>query len=98
MTSASFLSYSLSKLWPRFFALLSPFEYVYTMKRRVEDQEPIFAPQQQQPRHTPVQAIAESFQQRAPAKAPTVRETAKDIMQPSTGIQYSLPQGYQVWH
>uniref|UniRef100_A0A3P8VX01 Paired amphipathic helix protein Sin3a n=1 Tax=Cynoglossus semilaevis TaxID=244447 RepID=A0A3P8VX01_CYNSE len=65
------------------------------MKRRVEDQEPIFAPQQQQPRHTPVQAIAESFQQRAPAKAPTVRETAKDIMQPSTGIQYSLPQGYQ---
>lgn len=67
------------------------------MKRRVEDQEPIFAPQQQQPRRPPVQAVADSFQHRALAQAPTVIETAAENMQPSTGIQYSLPQGYQVW-
>nr|XP_033488286.1 paired amphipathic helix protein Sin3a-like [Epinephelus lanceolatus] len=66
------------------------------MKRRVEDQEPIFAPQQQQARRPPVQGIADSFQHRALAPAPTVIEAAADNMQPSTGIQYSLPQGYQV--
>ena len=66
------------------------------MKRRVEDQEPIFAPQQQQTRRPPVQGIADSFQHRALAPAPTVIEAAADNMQPSTGIQYSLPQGYQV--
>ncbi|XP_053172449.1 paired amphipathic helix protein Sin3a-like isoform X2 [Scomber japonicus] len=66
------------------------------MKRRVEDQEPIFASQQQQSRRPPVQGIAESFQHRALAPAPTVIEAAADNMQPSTGIQYSLPQGYQV--
>ncbi|XP_070776534.1 paired amphipathic helix protein Sin3a-like [Enoplosus armatus] len=66
------------------------------MKRRVEDQEPIFAPQQQQSRRPPVQGIADSFQHRALAPAPTVIEAAADNMQPSTGIQYSLPQGYQV--
>ncbi|KAM9860412.1 paired amphipathic helix protein Sin3a-like [Aulostomus maculatus] len=58
------------------------------MKRRVEDQEPVFASQQQQPRHPPVQGVAESFQPRTLATA--------DNMQPSTGIQYSLPQAYQV--
>ncbi|XP_065808778.1 paired amphipathic helix protein Sin3a-like isoform X5 [Labrus bergylta] len=66
------------------------------MKRRVEDQEPIFAPQQQQSRRPPVQGIADSFQHRALAPAQTVIEAAADNMQPSTGIQYSLPQGYQV--
>ncbi|XP_060923907.1 paired amphipathic helix protein Sin3a-like [Limanda limanda] len=66
------------------------------MKRRVEDQDPTFAPQQQQSRRPPVQGIAESFQHRALAPAPTVIEAATDTMQPSTGIQYSLPQGYQV--
>uniref|UniRef100_A0A7N8XK10 SIN3 transcription regulator family member Ab n=1 Tax=Mastacembelus armatus TaxID=205130 RepID=A0A7N8XK10_9TELE len=66
------------------------------MKRRVEDQEPIFAPQQQPPRRPPVQGIAESFQHRALAPAPTVIEATTEKMQPSTGIQYSLPQGYQV--
>ncbi|XP_053277109.1 paired amphipathic helix protein Sin3a isoform X2 [Pleuronectes platessa] len=66
------------------------------MKRRVDDQEPIFAPQQQPSRRPPVQGIAESFQHRALAPAPTVIEAATDTMQPSTGIQYSLPQGYQV--
>uniref|UniRef100_A0A672JIP9 SIN3 transcription regulator family member Ab n=1 Tax=Salarias fasciatus TaxID=181472 RepID=A0A672JIP9_SALFA len=48
------------------------------------------------PRQPPVQGIAESFQHRALAPAPAVVETAADNMQPSTGIQYSLPQGYQV--
>ncbi|XP_041842175.1 paired amphipathic helix protein Sin3a-like isoform X2 [Melanotaenia boesemani] len=66
------------------------------MNRRVEDQEPIFAPQQQQSRHHPVQSIAENIQHRALAPAPTVIEAAAENMQPSTGIQYSLPQGYQV--
>lgn len=82
--------------FPTMFVSSSPFEYVYTMKRRVEDQEPIFAAQQQQTRHPPVQGVAESFQHRALAPAPTVIEAAPDTMQPSTGIQYSLPQGYQV--
>lgn len=85
--------------FPSVFVSVSPFEYVYTMKRRVEDQEPIFAAQQQQSRRPPVQGIAESFQHRALAPAPTVIEAATDNMQPSTGIQYSLPQGYQVrWY
>lgn len=66
------------------------------MKRRVEDQEPIFASLQQQSRHPPFQSIAESFQHQALAPAPTVIEAAPENMQPSTGIQYSLPQGYQV--
>lgn len=83
--------------FPSFFVSFSPSEHAYTMKRRVEDQELIFAPQQQQTRRPPVQGIADSFQQRALAPAPTVIEAAADNMQPSTGIQYSLPQGYQVW-
>nr|XP_046250021.1 paired amphipathic helix protein Sin3a-like isoform X1 [Scatophagus argus] len=66
------------------------------MKRRVEDQEIIFAPQQQQSRRPPVTGIADSFQHRVLTPAPTVIEAAADNMQPSTGIQYSLPQGYQV--
>uniref|UniRef100_A0A3Q3JTE5 Paired amphipathic helix protein Sin3a n=1 Tax=Monopterus albus TaxID=43700 RepID=A0A3Q3JTE5_MONAL len=66
------------------------------MKKCVEDQEPTFAPQQPQSRHPPGQSITESFQHRALAPAPAVIETATDNMQPSNGIQYSLPQGYQV--
>nr|XP_061830842.1 paired amphipathic helix protein Sin3a-like [Nerophis lumbriciformis] len=66
------------------------------MKRHVEDQEPIFAGQQQQLHRSPIQGIAESFQHRALAPTTTVIETASDNMQPSSGIQYSLPQGYQV--
>uniref|UniRef100_A0A8C5HLH7 Paired amphipathic helix protein Sin3a-like n=1 Tax=Gouania willdenowi TaxID=441366 RepID=A0A8C5HLH7_GOUWI len=66
------------------------------MKRRAEDQEPILTLQPQQTRLPLVQSIAESFQQRALAPAPTVIKAATDNMQPSTGIQYSLPQGYQV--
>uniref|UniRef100_A0A3Q2ZJC4 Paired amphipathic helix protein Sin3a n=1 Tax=Kryptolebias marmoratus TaxID=37003 RepID=A0A3Q2ZJC4_KRYMA len=64
------------------------------MKRRAEDQEPIFTLQQQ--RRPPVQGIAESFQHRALAPAPAAVEAPAENMQPSTGIQYSLPQGYQV--
>lgn len=67
------------------------------MKKRAEDQEPIFAPQQQQPRRPQVQGIVESFQHRALAPAPAAVEAPAENMQPSTGIQYSLPQGYQVW-
>ncbi|XP_036950980.1 paired amphipathic helix protein Sin3a-like isoform X1 [Acanthopagrus latus] len=66
------------------------------MKRRVEDPELVFSPQQQQSRRPPVQGTADSFQHRALAPAPTVIEASVDNMQPSTGIQYSLPQGYQV--
>ncbi|KAM6943140.1 paired amphipathic helix protein Sin3a-like [Xenentodon cancila] len=66
------------------------------MKRRVEDQDPIYAPLQQQSRHPPVQGIAESFQHRALAPISAVIEAAAENMQPSTGIQYSIPQGYQV--
>lgn len=66
------------------------------MKRRAEDQEPVFASQQQQSRRLPVPATAESFQHRILAPAPTVIEAVGDNMQPSTGIQYSIPQGYQV--
>uniref|UniRef100_A0A671TXT2 SIN3 transcription regulator family member Ab n=1 Tax=Sparus aurata TaxID=8175 RepID=A0A671TXT2_SPAAU len=66
------------------------------MKRRVEDPELVFAPQQQQSRRPPVQGTADSFQHRALAPAQTVIEASADNMQPSTGIQYSLPQGYQV--
>ncbi|KAM9409739.1 paired amphipathic helix protein Sin3a-like isoform 2-T3 [Pholidichthys leucotaenia] len=67
------------------------------MKRRTEDQEPSFVPQQQQQsRHPPVQSIPESFQHRALAPAPGVTEAGGERMQPSTNIQYSLPQTYQV--
>uniref|UniRef100_A0A674DR77 SIN3 transcription regulator family member Ab n=1 Tax=Salmo trutta TaxID=8032 RepID=A0A674DR77_SALTR len=62
------------------------------MKRRAEDQEPVFASQQQ--RRPPVPGTAEGFQHRV--LAPAVYEAGTDNMQPSPGIQYSIPQGYQV--
>uniref|UniRef100_A0A8C8HKJ1 Histone deacetylase interacting domain-containing protein n=1 Tax=Oncorhynchus tshawytscha TaxID=74940 RepID=A0A8C8HKJ1_ONCTS len=62
------------------------------MKRRAEDQEPVFASQQQ--RRPPVPGTAEGFQHRV--LAPAVYEAVTDNMQPSPGIQYSIPQGYQV--
>ncbi|XP_075872568.1 paired amphipathic helix protein Sin3a-like isoform X3 [Nelusetta ayraudi] len=79
------------------------------MKRRLEDQETVFASQQQQQRR--LAGGAEAFQHRvlAPAPAPSpapapasasapaqaVYET--DSMQPTAGqLQYSVPQGYQV--
>lgn len=66
------------------------------MKRRVEDQELVFAPQPQQSHRPAVQSVAESFQQPTLVSAPTIIEAAADNMQPSTGIQYSLSHSYQV--
>ncbi|XP_075875302.1 paired amphipathic helix protein Sin3a-like isoform X2 [Nelusetta ayraudi] len=63
------------------------------MKRRLEDQEIVYAPQQQQPRRPQIQGVTENLQLSLPT--PAVVEAAADSMQPSTGIQYSLPQGYQ---
>lgn len=77
-------------------SVFSTFEHAHTMKKRVEDQELVFAPQQPQSRRPAVHSIAESFQQRNLVSAPTIIEGAADNMQPSTGIQYSLSHGYQV--
>uniref|UniRef100_A0A4W4GRZ9 Paired amphipathic helix protein Sin3a n=1 Tax=Electrophorus electricus TaxID=8005 RepID=A0A4W4GRZ9_ELEEL len=57
------------------------------MKRRLEDQE-VFAAQQRRG--------SEGFQHRVLAPAPAVYEAVTDNMQPTTGIQYPVPQGYQV--
>lgn len=63
------------------------------MKRRLEDQETVFASQQRR-----LTGNAEAFQHRvlAPAPAPTVYEPVPDNMQPTAGVQYSVTQGYQV--
>ncbi|KAJ3593367.1 hypothetical protein NHX12_005702 [Muraenolepis orangiensis] len=66
-------------------------EYEYTMKRSVEDQEPVFSPQ----RRVPLPPTAETPQHRILAPS-SVLEAVADKMQPSAGIQYSIPQGYQV--
>ena len=75
-------------------SLLAPFEYEYTMKRSLEDQEPVFSPQQ--PRRVPLPPTAETLQHRVLAPSSSVLEAVADKMQPSAGIQYSIPQGYQV--
>lgn len=65
------------------------------MKRRLEDQETVFASQQRR-----LAANAEAFQHvhriLAPAPAPAVYEAVGDNMQPTAGVQYPVPQGYQV--
>uniref|UniRef100_A0A4W6CNM8 Paired amphipathic helix protein Sin3a n=1 Tax=Lates calcarifer TaxID=8187 RepID=A0A4W6CNM8_LATCA len=63
------------------------------MKRRLEDQETVFASQQRR-----LAGNAEAFPPRvlAPALAPAVYEAVSDNMQPTAGVQYSVPQGYQV--
>ncbi|KAM4619084.1 SIN3 transcription regulator family member Aa isoform 3-T5 [Polymixia lowei] len=63
------------------------------MKRRLEEQETVFASQQRR-----LPGNAEAFQHRvlAPAPAPAVYEAVSDNMQPTAGVQYSVPQGYQV--
>lgn len=75
---------------------LSSHEYEFIMKRRLEDQETVFASQQQRR----LAGNAEAFQHRvlapAPAPAPAVYEAVPDSMQPTAGVQYSVPQGYQV--
>lgn len=73
---------------------LGSYEYEFIMKRRVEDQETVFASQQRR-----LTGNTEAFQHRvlAPAPAPTVYEPVSDNMQPTAGVQYSVTQGYQVW-
>lgn len=73
---------------------LSSYEYEFIMKRRPEDQETVFASQQRR-----IAGNAETFQHRvlAPAPAPTVYEAVPENMQPTAGVQYSVPQGYQVY-
>lgn len=73
---------------------LSSHEYEFIMKRRLEDQETVFASQQRR-----LPGNAEAFQHRvlAPAPAPAVYEAVTDSMQPTAGVQYSVPQGYQVY-
>ncbi|KAF7214673.1 paired amphipathic helix protein Sin3a isoform X1 [Nothobranchius furzeri] len=61
------------------------------MKRRLEDQETVFAPQ-----HRRLPGNVEAFQHRALAPAPAVYDAVGDNMQPTAGVQYSVPQGYQV--
>ncbi|KAL0967888.1 hypothetical protein UPYG_G00259240 [Umbra pygmaea] len=62
------------------------------MKRRLEEQEPVFASQQRR-----LPGNTEPFQHRTLAPSPTVYEAVSDSMQPTAGsIQYSVPQGYQV--
>ncbi|KAA8590289.1 hypothetical protein FQN60_014223, partial [Etheostoma spectabile] len=72
---------------------LSFYKYEFIMKRRLEDQETVFASQQRR-----LAGNAEAFQHRvlAPAPAPAVYEAVSDNMQPTAGVQYSVPQGYQV--
>uniref|UniRef100_A0AAR2M0S8 Histone deacetylase interacting domain-containing protein n=1 Tax=Pygocentrus nattereri TaxID=42514 RepID=A0AAR2M0S8_PYGNA len=60
------------------------------MKRRLEDQDTVFAAQQRR-----LPGNSEGFQHRVLAPAP-VYEAVADSMQPTTGIQYPVPQGYQV--
>ncbi|XP_041074376.1 paired amphipathic helix protein Sin3a-like isoform X2 [Polyodon spathula] len=61
------------------------------MKRRLDEQDTVFASQQRR-----LASSTESFQHRVLAPAPAVYEAVSENMQPTTGIQYSVPQGYQV--
>uniref|UniRef100_A0A8C2CAX1 Paired amphipathic helix protein Sin3a n=1 Tax=Cyprinus carpio TaxID=7962 RepID=A0A8C2CAX1_CYPCA len=61
------------------------------MRRRLEDQEPVFTPQQRR-----LPGSTEGFQHRVLAPAPAVFEAVADGMQPTPGIQYPVPQAYQV--
>ncbi|CAJ0967159.1 unnamed protein product [Ranitomeya imitator] len=88
----------LTRLWSDFAmtadrtgTLLAP-DYVFRMKRRLDDPEPAPYPPPQ-PRR-----ITEPFahQHRVLAPAPPAYESQSDAMQPATGIQYSVTPGYQV--
>ncbi|XP_028812536.1 paired amphipathic helix protein Sin3a isoform X2 [Denticeps clupeoides] len=61
------------------------------MKRRLEEQETVFASQQRR-----LPGTSDGFQHRALAPATAVYEAASETMQPSSGIHYSVPHGYQV--
>ncbi|KAM9375855.1 LOW QUALITY PROTEIN: SIN3 transcription regulator family member Aa [Pholidichthys leucotaenia] len=68
-------------------------EHEFIMKRRLEEQETVFGSQQRR-----LAGNAEAFQHRvlAPAPAPAVYEAVSENMQPTAGVQYSVPQGFQV--
>uniref|UniRef100_W5ND21 Paired amphipathic helix protein Sin3a n=1 Tax=Lepisosteus oculatus TaxID=7918 RepID=W5ND21_LEPOC len=66
-------------------------EYEFTMKRRLEDQDSGFPSQQRR-----LTGSTEGFQHRVLAPAPAVYEAVGENMQPTTGIQYPVPHGYQV--
>lgn len=68
-----------------------PLDYASTMKRRLEEQEPVFASQQRR-----LSGGTDGFQHRVLAPAPAVYEAVPDSMQPSASIQYSVPPPYQV--
>lgn len=59
------------------------------MKRRLEDQDAVFPAQQRRPL-----GGTETYQHRV--LAPAVYEAVSDNVQPTAGIQYPGPQGYQV--
>ncbi|XP_065147521.1 SIN3 transcription regulator family member Aa [Paramisgurnus dabryanus] len=61
------------------------------MRRCLEDQEPVFTPQQRR-----LPSSAEGFQHRVLAPAPAVYEAGADGMQPTPGIQYPVSQAYKV--
>ncbi|GCC33566.1 SIN3 transcription regulator family member Aa isoform X1 [Chiloscyllium punctatum] len=63
------------------------------MKRRLDEQETVYAPQQRR-----IASSAETFshQHRVLAPAPPVYEAVSENMQPTAGIQYSVAPGYQV--
>ncbi|XP_028679684.2 SIN3 transcription regulator family member Aa isoform X2 [Erpetoichthys calabaricus] len=61
------------------------------MKRRSDEQDPVFSSQQRR-----LTSNTEGFQHRVLAPAPALYEAVTENMQPTTGIQYSVPQGYQV--
>ncbi|XP_060770363.1 SIN3 transcription regulator family member Aa isoform X1 [Neoarius graeffei] len=61
------------------------------MKRRLDDQDAGFAAQQRR-----LPGGTEGFQHRVLAPAPTVYEAVSDNVQPTSGIQYPVPQSYQV--
>uniref|UniRef100_A0A4W5Q4Q8 Paired amphipathic helix protein Sin3a n=2 Tax=Hucho hucho TaxID=62062 RepID=A0A4W5Q4Q8_9TELE len=70
----------------------SPLEHEFKMKRRLEEQEPVFASQQRR-----LTGSTEAFQHRVLAPAPAAYEAVGDSMQPTAGnVQYSVPQGYQI--
>lgn len=60
------------------------------MKRRLEDQETVIGSQRRLP------GGADSFQHRVLNSASSLFETAPDNMQPSSSMQYSVSQTYQV--
>ncbi|KAL4622772.1 paired amphipathic helix protein Sin3a-like isoform X1 [Arapaima gigas] len=66
-------------------------EYESTMKRRTEEQEAVFPAQQRR-----LPGSSETFQHRVLAPAAPGYEAVADTMQPATGIQYPVPQGFQV--